>query len=74
MADLEDDLRATSDSLMRDLDRMRQLEEEKRGLPPDDPRLVELATEIEGLSERTQTTSAAQREIAEEIQQTDADE
>lgn len=73
MPDLEDDLRATSDAMMHDLERMQRLEEEKRALEPDDPRLVALSVEIEELSRRTQTTSSAQREIAEELQQADAD-
>ena len=68
MPDLEDDLRATADSLVRDLDRMKALEQEKLSLDPTDPRVAELSAQIEELARRAQTTSAAQREIADEIQ------
>jgi hypothetical protein len=66
--DLEDDLQATSDSLLRDLERIRVLEEEKRLLDPHDPRAAELAARIEELTRRTRVTSQAEREIVEEIQ------
>ena len=74
MPDLEDDLRATSDSLLRDLERMKALEQEKLSLDPTDPRAAELSAQIEELARRTQTTSAAQREIVDEIQSTEAPE
>ena len=74
MPDLDEDLRATADSLLRDLDRLMRLEEEKLALDPGDARVAELAAEIEALTERTRTTSAAQRDIAEEIQREKADE
>ena len=44
-------LRETSDALMRDLDVLTALEEQKRGLDPGDPRLVELAGRIEAIAE-----------------------
>ncbi len=74
MPDLEDDLRATADSLLRDLDRMKALEQEKLSLDPTDPRAAELSAQIEELARRTQTTSAAQREIVDEIQATETPE
>ena len=40
-------LRETSDELLRDLDVLTTLEEQKRGLDPGDPKLVELAGRIE---------------------------
>lgn len=68
MSELEDDLQATSDALLDDLERMRTLEVEKRALDPLDPRVAALSLEIEELSRRTQVTSTAEREIVEEIQ------
>lgn len=68
MSELQDDLQATSDALLHDLERMRRLEEEKRALDPLDPRVAALSQEIEELSRRTQVTSTAEREIVEELQ------
>lgn len=45
-------LRETSDALLRDLDVLVQIEEEKRGLEPGDPRLVELAERIDQIALR----------------------
>ena len=45
-------LRATSDALLRDLDVLVTIEEEKRTLDPGDPRLVELAARIEEIARR----------------------
>ena len=45
-------LRETSDALLRDLDVLVAIEEEKRGLEPGDPRLVELADRIDEIALR----------------------
>ncbi len=45
-------LRETSDALLRDLEVLGTLEDEKRGLAPGDPRLVELAGRVEEIAER----------------------
>jgi hypothetical protein len=71
--DLEDDLQATSDALLRDLDRLRELEEEKRTLDVRDPRVAELSIEIEELTRRTYVKSTAEREIVAELQATAED-
>ena len=44
------DLRETSDALLRDLDVLAALEEEKRTLVPGDPGMVELATRVDELA------------------------
>ncbi len=49
---IPDDLRATSDALLRDLDALGVLEDEKRTLPLDDPRLVEIAEQVEVIAGR----------------------
>lgn len=46
------DLRATSDGLLRDLEALTVLEDEKRTLPLDDPRLVEIAEQVETIAGR----------------------
>jgi hypothetical protein len=63
-----DDLRATSDSILSDAERVASLEERKQRLEPDDPEVVALSLEIEALSERLRRKATAEREIAEELQ------
>ncbi len=61
-------LRETSDELLRDLEALSILEEEKRQIPPGDPRIVDLATQIESIAERVLKASGRQRELTEKIQ------
>jgi hypothetical protein len=61
---LEPELRETSDALLANLDRLRELEVEKRQLPLDSPRLVELATEIEVLASTVLRTTDRQTDLA----------
>lgn len=56
-------LRETSDALLRDLDVLVAIEEEKRTLKPGDPRLVELAERVDALALRVLGSSARQREL-----------
>jgi hypothetical protein len=62
-------LREVSDSLLRDLEALSSLEEEKRQVIPGDPRLVDLATRIETIATRVLTKSARQRELTEQVQE-----
>lgn len=65
-------LRATSDALLRDLERLAAIEHEKRTLPPDDPRLVQMAAEVTEIAARVLDTSNTQHELtlrAEELVQ-----
>lgn len=61
---LEPELRQTSDALLANLDRLRELELQKRRLPLDSPRLVELATEIEDLASTVLRTTDRQTDLA----------
>ena len=63
MPDVRRDLRATSDALQRDLEALDALEEEKRGLPLDDPQLNELAGQIEKIAARVLARSTTQRNL-----------
>jgi hypothetical protein len=54
------DLRATSDALLRDLEALGVLEEEKRTLPLDDPRLVEIAEQVQAIAARVLAGSERQ--------------
>jgi hypothetical protein len=66
---LEQELRGTSDSLLRALDRMNDMESEKRLLPTGSSRFVELAQEIERLAvdllkQTQEQTSLAETTVA----------
>ena len=65
MDDTAADLRATSDDLMRDLEVLATIEDEKRTLKPGDPRLVELAARIEEIAKRVLSGSVRQRRLTE---------
>jgi hypothetical protein len=56
-------LRETSDALLRDLDVLAALEDEKRGIEPGDPRLVELAGRIEEIAKRILTASVREHQL-----------
>jgi hypothetical protein len=56
-------LRETSDGLLRDLDVLVAIEEEKRALEPGDPRLVELATRVEEIAQRVLVSTVRQRKL-----------
>ncbi|HET9851254.1 MAG TPA: hypothetical protein VFP56_01955 [Candidatus Limnocylindrales bacterium] len=61
------DLRVASDTFMKRLDRLFELESRKRELPPDEPEFVRLAREIEDLSRELLSTSGQQVELAEDV-------
>jgi DNA-binding HxlR family transcriptional regulator len=63
MEDTATDLRATSDALMRDLEVLAAIEEEKRTLAPGDPRLVELAKRVEDVARRVLSSTVRQRQL-----------
>jgi hypothetical protein len=65
MPNVSRDLRATSDALQRDLEALGTLEEEKRGLPLDDPRVTELATQINDIAARVLAGSSTQKDLTE---------
>jgi DNA-binding HxlR family transcriptional regulator len=56
-------LRETSDALLRDLDVLVTIEEEKRSLEPGDPRLVELAERIEEIARRVLAATTRQHDL-----------
>lgn len=67
MPDTPAELRATSDALLRDLEVLATLEDEKRGIPPNDPRVAELADRIEDIARRLLARSATQKELADQL-------
>ena len=66
---IEPNLHAVSDTMLANLDRLRQLELEKRALPVGSPRLVELATEIETLAATVLGATDTQVDLAKEAVQ-----
>ena len=67
--DTEQELRATSDALLANLDRLRRLELEKRALPAGSSGLVDVAEEIDRLAELV--LGATDRQVRLATKQTD---
>jgi len=65
MTDTGQALRETSDALLRDLDVLSAIEDEKRSLRPGDPRLIELAMRIEEIAGRVLVDSVRERQLTE---------
>ena len=65
---IEQELRATSDALLRILDRLHELEAEKRALPTGSRRFVELATQIDDLAVEVLRRTERQEELAEDME------
>jgi DNA-binding HxlR family transcriptional regulator len=60
-------LRQTSDALLRDLEVLTTIEEEKRTLSPGDPRLVELAGRIQEIAERILSGTVRQHQLSQVV-------
>src|SRR5436189_17910 len=67
MSDQEQDLRATEEDIAADSTRLADIEREKAGLEPDDPRLTQLSAEGERLARRIVPKTVAERDIADEV-------
>lgn len=65
MSDTALRLRATSDALLRDLEALSALEDEKRNLPASDPRRRELARRVHEIAERVLQRTADQEALTE---------
>ncbi len=61
----EADIRATSDQLLRDLDVLAALEDQKRALSPGDPELVALAARVDEIAQRVLALTTRQLIISE---------
>jgi len=66
MSTTSDELRSTSDTLLRDLEVLGTLEAEKRTIDPGDERLVDLAAQIEMIAARVLSGSRRQRQLSQE--------
>ena len=67
MADPEHDLRATEESIQRDADTLKRLEEEKAGLDPSDSRVDRISEQVEDVANGLRDKAAAERELSHEI-------
>ena len=72
MSDPVNDLRATSDAVLSDAERVTELETTKRSLDPADPEVDRLSREIEDLARHLSHKATAERELSDEIKDTDA--
>jgi hypothetical protein len=68
MPDARKDLRATSEAIQDDAERLAELEARKRTLVAADPQVEELSREIETLARVMADKATAERELSEEIQ------
>jgi hypothetical protein len=64
MDDLAEDLRATTESIAHDAQRLRDIELEKAALEADDPRLLDLSEEGRRLGERLARSTRAEEQLA----------
>lgn len=67
MSELHDDLRSTEESVRRDAERIKVLEEKKSSLDPADDRVPELSEQVERVSNGLREKSTAEREIADRL-------
>jgi len=72
VTDAGDDLRATSEDVAADAERLRLIEERKQALAADDPELIGLSEEAERIARRLVPKTVAQRELAAESVAEDA--
>jgi hypothetical protein len=68
MDDLEEDVRATAQSIEADADRLAAIEDEKKTLDSADPRILELSREAELISKRLVPKTVAERALVVENQ------
>ncbi len=64
MDEVAEDLRATTESIAHDAQRLRELELEKATLDVGDPRLLDLSEEGRRLGERLARTTRAEEQLA----------
>lgn len=62
-----EDLKATEDSIRADLQRLMAVEQEKRRLPADDPKVDALSDEAVALAGRVHRETRAERQLSREI-------
>jgi hypothetical protein len=71
MPDPKEDLRSTQESIKRDADRLQSLEARKTALDPEDEQVEELSGQAERVASSLRTKSVAERELAEQVRESD---
>ena len=66
MADVDDDLQATTETIAADAERLTAVEREKSTLEADDPRMTDLSAEAERLAQRIVPLTAAESDLVAE--------
>ena len=69
-AELEDDLRATIESVTADAERLAEIERQKAGLPVEDGRMMDLAREAEAIARKLVPKTVTETALVEEAQAT----
>jgi len=67
MPDPEHDLRATEESIQRDADTLKRLEEKKAGLDPTDLRVDRISEQVVDVANGLRDKAIAERELSHEI-------
>ena len=67
MPDQQNDLRATEESIQRDADTLKRLEEEKTDLDPRDARVDRISEQVEEVVKGLRDKAVAERELSHEI-------
>ena len=67
MPDQQHDLRATEESIQRDADTLKRLEEEKTDLDPRDARVDRISEQVEEVAKGLRDKAVAERELSHEI-------
>ena len=66
MADEDDDLKATVETITAESEHLTDVEREKATLEPDDPRMADLSAEAERLAQRLVPLTAAETDLVAE--------
>ena len=72
LTDIESDVRATSEELVADAARVREIEEAKLTLPPDSPETLALARESAVLTASMASKARLEERLVEDAQRTDS--
>ena len=67
MPDQQNDLRATEESIQRDAETLKRLEEEKTDLDPRDARVDRISEQVEEVAKGLRDKAVAERELSHEI-------
>lgn len=64
MSELQDDFRATAESVAQDAQDIKRIEDEKVELDPADPRVDQLSAQVEEIAEQLHQKTKAERDLA----------